>query len=258
MKRRIQFILSLTVILGLLSILVACHGSGSQTSQSDENQNESGQGESATAKKHKRSETTRSREPGSEEPGQSERERKPAEPAVATMTVPQGTALAVRLADSISTKTASEGSSFNGTLASALVVNGVEIAPVGSNVSGRVTHVVSSGRLNRPAELGLTLVSITPASGGPVEISTSTWSKKGESHKKRNEVALGGGAAVGAVIGALAGKGKGAAIGALAGGGAGAAGAALTGKKEIVLAPESQVSFTLTTPFTVQMRRPGR
>lgn len=180
---------------------------------------------------------------------------KPAEARkVETITVPAGTALDVRLNDSISTRTASDGAPFQATLASPLSVNGVEVAPIDSAVTGTVTHAVSSGRLNRPAELSLTLTSLT-LGGNQVNISTSTWSQKAASHKKRDAEMIGGGAGVGALIGALAGKGKGAAIGAAVGAGAGTAGAAATGRKEIVLGPESKLSFTLTAPLTLTRER---
>lgn len=170
---------------------------------------------------------------------------------VETITVPSGTALSIRLTDAIDTGTAAAGSQFAGSLAEALVVNGVEVAPVGSAVTGTVTHVVSSGRLNRPAELSLALNSLTPAGGNSVEISTSPVSMKGPSHKKRDIEMIGGGAGVGALIGAIAGKGKGAAIGSAVGAGAGTAGAAITGKKEIRLAPEARLSFRLSAPITL-------
>ena len=69
---------------------------------------------------------------------------------------------------------------------------------------------------------------------------------------KRTGVLIGGGAGVGAAIGAIAGGGKGAAIGALAGGGAGTAGSAYTGNKEIVLPAESAVAFALKAPLTIR------
>jgi hypothetical protein len=62
----------------------------------------------------------------------------------------------------------------------------------------------------------------------------------------------GGGAALGGIVGALAGGGKGAAIGLAAGGGAGVGGAALTGNKEIVLAAESNVTFELSKRLEVR------
>lgn len=171
-----------------------------------------------------------------------------------TMTVPSGTEVRIRLTDGIDSGKTTQGSEFTGTLAEPLAVNGVEAAPVGSTVTGRVTHVISSGRLNRPAELSLALTSLTPTSGERTEISTNSLSMKGPSHKKRDIEIIGGSAGVGALIGAIAGKGKGAAIGSAVGAGAGTAGAAITGKKEIVLAPETTLGFTLSAPATLTKR----
>lgn len=179
----------------------------------------------------------------------------PPPPREETITVPEGATLQVRLATPISSGTAAAGSEFEGTLAAPLITHGVTVAPRGSTVSGRVSNAVSSGRLNRPAELGLTLSSLTLPSGRTVEISTTTWSQKGQSHKKRNAAMIGGGAGVGALVGAIAGKGKGAAIGAMVGGGAGTAGAAVTGKKEIVLPAETKLTFSLTAPFSFKRKR---
>ena len=135
-------------------------------------------------------------------------------------------------------------------------MGGIEVAPVGSRVTGRVTHVVSSGRLNKPAELSMMLTSLTPQGGKETEISTNNWSAKGESHKKRNLEMIGGGGGVGAIIGAIAGGKKGAAIGGAVGAGAGTGAAAYTGKKEIALAPETKLNFELAAPasFTVRKR----
>lgn len=171
------------------------------------------------------------------------------------VTVPTGTELTVRLVDGIDTGKVSEGATFEGTLAAALVVAGVEAAPVGSKVAGKVTSVVSSGRLNRPAELSLVLTSLTTKGGQTVEISTNTWSLSGESHRKRDIEMIGGGAAAGALIGALAGGKKGAAIGGAVGAGGGTGVAAATGKKEIQLAPETKLAFKLTSPVTIALQR---
>ena len=115
-------------------------------------------------------------------------------PRPTSATVPAGTTLNVRLVEGIDTGTTPEGASFEATLASPLMAEGAEVAPVGSTVTGKVTNVVSSGRLSRPAELSLTLTSLTPAGGGRVPIATNTWSMKGQSHKKRNIEMMGGGA----------------------------------------------------------------
>ncbi len=168
---------------------------------------------------------------------------------------PAGTVLEVRLTNGIDSGKVSEGDNFEGTLASALVVHGVNVAPVGSTITGQVSHVVSSGRLNRPAELSLALTSLTAKGGEKVAISTEPWAAKGESHKKRDIEMIGGGAAAGALIGALTGGKKGAAIGGAAGAGGGTAVAAATGKKEIVLAPETKLEFKLSASATFSVRR---
>ena len=175
-------------------------------------------------------------------------------PREAHVTVPAGTALDIRLVEGIDTGRTQAGAAFEGTMASSLVVSGVEVAPVGSTVTGKVTHVVSAGRLNRPAELSLVLTSLTSKGGAKHAISTNTLSMKGQSHKKRNVEMIGGGAGAGALIGALTGGKKGAAIGAAIGGGGGTGVAMATGKKEIVLQPEDRLTFTLSSPVTVVRR----
>lgn len=194
---------------------------------------------------------------GKKKAAKKEGEKQKEAPASEQVTIPAGTPLDVRLGQAIDTGKASEGSSFSSTLASPLTVNGVVVAATGAAVTGTVTHVVSSGRLSKPAELSLTLNSLTMADGEKMDISTDTWSDKGQSHKKRDAELIGGGAGVGALVGALAGGKKGAAIGALAGGGGGTAAAAYTGKKEIVLAAETKISFKLASAVTVTMKAGG-
>jgi hypothetical protein len=166
-----------------------------------------------------------------------------AEPVM--VTVPAGTTLAVRLVDAIDTGTTDTGTAFEATLASPISVNGTEVAAVGSAVTGKVTNAVSSGRLSKPAELSLTLTSLTPKGGKEVSVVTSTWSLSAKSHKKRNAEFIGGGAAAGALIGAIAGGKKGAAIGGALGAGGGTGAAAYTGKKEIHLPAETKLDFKL-------------
>jgi hypothetical protein len=176
---------------------------------------------------------------------------------VETYTIPAGRTISIHLDSAVSSASATAGSSFSGTLANSLFVSHHRVIPAGSVVSGHVTHAVSSGRLNRPAELAVTLDSVTPRGGSPIQIATNTLRESGNSHKKRNEVAIGGGAGVGALLGALAGKGKGAAIGGLIGAAAGTAGAAATGKKEITLPAEALLRFQLTSPLTITRRVGG-
>lgn len=74
---------------------------------------------------------------------------------------------------------------------------------------------------------------------------------------KRTAKYVGGGAAVGAVLGALLGGGKGAAIGALIGGAGGAGAQVYTGRKR-QLPAETQLSFKTAQPLQLRAAGPAR
>lgn len=165
--------------------------------------------------------------------------------------VPAGTTLSVTLGTGLSSKESQTGQGFTGTLANSVAVGGVRVIPAGSPVSGTVTDAKSAGKFKGAATLGITLQSIT-VHGTSYPISTSVYSQETKGKGKRTAGMIGGGAGAGALIGGLAGGGKGAAIGAVVGAGAGTAGAGLTGNnRDIILAPETVVSFKLTTSITL-------
>lgn len=175
----------------------------------------------------------------------------PAEPVPTTITVPAGKVLTVRLADEVGSKVSQPGQTFGGSLARAVEVEGQVVIPAGTRVQGEVVDAKAMGHFAGGALLELKLDSIhVNGEQLPVETATVTETTKGKG--KRTGVFIGGGAGVGAAIGAIAGGGKGAAIGALAGGGAGTAGSAYTGNKEIVLPAESAVAFTLRAPLRIR------
>jgi hypothetical protein len=161
-------------------------------------------------------------------------------------TIPAGTPVTVRINSEISSGTAEVGQTFEGSLAKKLIVGGKTIAATGSVVRGKVTLAKSSGRLHVPGELSIRLTSIQ-ASGRSMPVSSSAYHITGKSHTKSNATKIGGGAAAGALIGALAGGGKGAAIGTVAGAGAGTGVAAATGKQEAVIPAEHAVAFTVAS-----------
>ena len=156
-------------------------------------------------------------------------------------TIPGGTPVSVRINTSLNSGTNHTGDAWDGTLANDVVVGGQTIAKRGDPVKGKVTLAKSSGRLHAPGQLSLRLTSINGQA-----VSSTRVGRTGKSHTKGNAMKIGGGAAAGAVIGAIAGGGKGAAIGTLAGGGAGTGVAAYTGKEEAKIASESVLNFTVT------------
>ncbi len=168
-----------------------------------------------------------------------------------TVTIEAGTSLMVRLAETISTKTKIAGDSFRGTLDQPIILNGFIIADKGSKVVGRVVSAEKGGHLSGSSDLSLQVTEINTTDGQTVRIQTSPWEKKGDSNTAGNIEKIGGGAALGAIIGALAGGGKGAAIGAAGGGAAGTGVAAATGGKPTVVPVETRIAFRLDAPVTI-------
>jgi hypothetical protein len=174
----------------------------------------------------------------------------PPPPAAAAIVIPRGTPLRVRIDEAISTRRNLRGDRFTATLSSPVVVNGQPVLPSGTRLSGHVLVSAASGRFKGRARLVLALDSFEH-NGRRYSIDTTAAARVSGSHKKRNLVAIGGGSAAGATVGAIAGGGAGALIGAGAGAVAGTVGAAVTGKKQVTLPAESIVRFTLGAPVRV-------
>jgi hypothetical protein len=165
--------------------------------------------------------------------------------------IPAGTPITVRVGQEISSGTAKVGDRFDATLARNLVVGGKTLAKAGSPARGKVTAAKSSGRLHAPGQLSIRLTSVQ-VGGKTVPVSTGSYHIEGKSHTKSNATKIGGGAALGALIGGIAGGGKGAAIGAGAGGAAGTGVAAATGKEEAVIPAEKTLTFSTKTAAAVR------
>src|SRR6266550_2528222 len=153
--------------------------------------------------------------------------------------VPAGTSLQVRIIDKLSSETANVGDSFQGTLSAPVVVNGRTLFSKGTDVTGEVLSVERSGRLSSPGELHLTLRTIR-SGGRTYALAVEPFMIKGESHAKSNVTKIGGGAGLGALIGAIAGGGNGAA--------AGTGVAAGTGKKPAEVESEAVLTWVTSNP----------
>ena len=136
-------------------------------------------------------------------------------------TVPAGTRLALRLNSPVGSDTSQAGDPIGATLDRAVLVDGIDVLPAGSVVSGHVMAAVSSGKVKGRGTLSLLFDSVS--GGGQSYAVAARVEMMAASGRNRDIGTIGIGAGGGALLGALLGGGKGAAIGAGVGAGAGTA-----------------------------------
>jgi len=159
------------------------------------------------------------------------------------------------LIETVSSDKNHPGDIFTGTLDAPLVVDGLVLAERGARVEGKVVESQQAGRIKGLSSIALELTRVNLSDGQRVEISTDSFTKRGPQSHAADAEKIGGGAALGAIIGAIAGGGKGAAIGAGVGGAAGTGTVAATRGKPAVLPSETKISFRINNTVTVTERR---
>jgi BON domain len=173
-----------------------------------------------------------------------------APPKPVTVTIPDGTELSIRLIDPLDTEKNQVGDSFRATLNHSVQIDDRTAVPAGADVTGRVVDVKGATHFTGKAVLAVELVSLQMG-GKTYELHTQEYRKEGTARGKNTAEKVGGGAALGAIIGGLAGGGKGAAIGATVGAGAGGGVNAATKGQKIQFPAESVLSFRLANSVTV-------
>jgi hypothetical protein len=156
-------------------------------------------------------------------------------PPLRYFTVPADTVIRVRMDTELNSRSARVGDRFSTTVTEPVYGggSGVDVIPVGSKIWGRVSSVKRAQRRS-PGQITVSFNQVELPGGVRHTINGSLSSLQaddvnadnestvsGRGNRKRDAVFIGGGAATGAIIGAIAGGGKGAAIGAILGGGAG-------------------------------------
>ena len=114
----------------------------------------------------------------------------------------------------------------------------------------KLTEDKQSGKLSGKTELTLDIVSVA-VNGRAVDVMTEEVSQSSGSRTGKTGQVVGGGAALGAIIGAIAGGGKGAAIGAVSGAAAGGAVQVLTKGERVKIPSETRLTFTLQQPLRI-------
>ncbi|HWQ55549.1 MAG TPA: hypothetical protein VN442_17815 [Bryobacteraceae bacterium] len=179
------------------------------------------------------------------------RPARPAAPAATVLTtgieIPAGTEITVRMIDSVDSEKNNVGQTFQASLDDPILVAGKTVVPRGADVVVKLVDDKESGKLTGRAELALDLVSLK-VDGRVVDIQTQAITRASESRTGRTAQMATGGAALGAIIGAIAGGGKGAAIGAVSGAGAGTAVQVVTKGQKVQIPSETRLTFTLDVP----------
>jgi hypothetical protein len=174
---------------------------------------------------------------------------------VREVTIPAGTELPIVLDTSVGSKTSKVEEPVRAHLSRAVSVDGLQVLPDGSTVSGVVTDATPSGKVKGRAHLAVRFDSITPrGSDERYRIDTAAVGRTAPAETKKDALKIGAPAAGGAIIGALIGGGKGAAIGAAAGGGAGTAVVLSTSGKETSLPVGSPLRLRLAAPLTIRVK----
>jgi hypothetical protein len=183
--------------------------------------------------------------------------------------IPSGTHVLLRMMNSVSTRTATEGAQVYLQTANPIAVDGRILIPVGSYVQGVVSHAKRSGRVAGRAEIAIRLETLTLPSGKALKFSPRLGSvDSNESDQKveteENIVKQGSDygrdaariailAGSGAGLGGLADRSwQGAGIGAGAGGVVGVAATLLTRGREVELKQGSTLDVVFDRPVTVE------
>jgi hypothetical protein len=169
--------------------------------------------------------------------------------------VPTGTTLSLKLMTAAGSETSRVEDAVSAELTEGVVIDGVEVLPAGTPVSGTVLSADDSDKVKGRASLALRFHSIR--AGGETYPVAMTYSRTAEGTKASDAKKIGIPAAGGAVIGGILGGKKGAVIGGVIGGGAGTAAVLTTSGKEVVLPVGTVLKLSLDRDVEVRVSIKG-
>jgi hypothetical protein len=171
-----------------------------------------------------------------------------------TFVIPAGTEVSVRNDETIDSSNAVEGQTYAAEVTGDVHdANGAVVIPAGANAQMVIKSASKGGRFRGASDLVVDLQSLSVAGQRYAVNSTDLeeQGKQGIGKNKRTAEFLGGGAALGGIIGAIAGSGKGALIGAASGAGAGALAQVLTKGSAIKIPAETVMTFRMDQPVNI-------
>jgi hypothetical protein len=166
--------------------------------------------------------------------------------------IPTGTKLEVRTNESINSKSTAEGRTYQAEISTEVIgSNGEVLIPRGSPAELVVLEMREKGGI-RGAGIQLGLQSVTVNGTRYLVVSKEVEQSSGLGANRRTAEIVGGGAALGTLIGAAAGGTKGAVLGGLAGAAAAAAVQVLTQGNEVRIPAETVMTFRLDEAMQLQ------
>jgi len=181
--------------------------------------------------------------------------------AQSNLTLPTGTALKVKLENTLATFSNKSGDPFSGRVMEAVVIDGKTVIPVGTTVQGRVTKINEPRRIAGKPTIGIFPETIVMPTGEQYMLNAAVVDTsvrhgtdvngegqfKGTGHDGKDLTEVGMGTGGGMLIGGLAGGGKGLLIG-------GAVGATATVTHW--LAKHRSAVLPAGTELTMELSRP--
>lgn len=161
-----------------------------------------------------------------------------------TAQLPAGTNLVVRMIDSVDSERDRLGQTFRASIDEPVLLDGREVIPRGADALVKLVNDQQSGKFEGRTVLTLDLMQVQ-VNGRMIDINSEDISRSSSSRGARTAKVVGGTAALGAIIGAIAGGGRGAAIGAGSGAAIGGGAEVLTKGQRVRIPSEARLTFTL-------------
>ena len=172
-------------------------------------------------------------------------------PRSVMVTVASGTPMYVIMMQTIDSHHTELGTPFSGILVKDIVLqNGAIAIPRGAQVMGTVIDARGPGHIKGRPQLALQLNGLNVANTH-YRMSSYVWARGGPGKGGQSAANIGGGAAMGALVGGAFGGGPAALLGGLLGGLGGAGISSLSSGPRIIIPSESVLTFYLNAPLTV-------